>query len=193
MSNRLLPALMLSALTLSALTLTACAPAATTSLTNLLGPKTPDRAGPLIVGQTWAVSGILSGRTQVSKTLAVPQLIAQDNNNNDVQIKATLSTRDQVAAQQVPSSEYQYVAYVNSDQYKQVRFSWNVAGGLGRVDTYTCQAAPTGSLPLRGVLTLKRPESSMVQTGTCTATPTNPPPLAPAPEQPQTPAPPASP
>ena len=169
MSKRLLPALMLSALSLSA-----CAPAATNPLTNLLGPRTPDRAGPLIVGQTWAVSGLLPGQTQVSKTLAVPQLIAQDN-ASDIQIKATNSTRDQTIAQQVPSADYQYVAYVNNDQYKQVRFVWNAAGGLGRVDTYTCAVTPTGSLPLTGVLTLQRPESATVQNGTCTATPTDPP------------------
>ena len=194
-----MPIRWLPAVALSALILNACAPTATTPLTNLLGPKTPDRSGPLIVGQTWAISGVLSGTTPISKTLPVPQLVAQSN-AKDLTSKGTVSVSDQALAEQVPSADYQFVAYTNNDQSKQVRFVWNGNVTSERVERYECRTPYNGSVPLRGVLTLQFQGSPTAQRGTCTATPTDPPPVAPttdqpapAPEQPQTPATPASP
>ncbi len=149
-----------------ALSLSACAP--TLNLGNLISSApSPDKAGPLLVGQTWTLGGQLAG-VSVGKTLAVRALTEVQNGSG------TLSTRDQVTAAQLPSSGYEYVAYINNDQIKQVRFVWNEAAA-GGIDRYECLTSVTGSLPLVGVLTLQRQGDSATVRGTCTATPTNPP------------------
>ncbi|WP_146202769.1 hypothetical protein [Deinococcus irradiatisoli] len=150
-----------------ALSLSACAP--TLNLGNVIDTTpSPAKAGPLLVGQTWAISGQLAGES-VSKTLAVPRLTEVQNGSG------TLSLRDQVAAAQVPSAGYEYVSYTNNDQLKQVHFVWNVAAA-GGIDRYECLTSDTGSLPLVGVLTLQRQGDATTARGTCSATPTNPPP-----------------
>ncbi|UWX62920.1 hypothetical protein [Deinococcus rubellus] len=151
---------------LCGLTLSACAP--TLNLGNVIDTSSPSRAGPLLVGQTWAVSGQLASQS-VSKTLSVPRLVEVQNG------KGTLSVADQVNAAQVQSGEYQYTSYTNSDQLKKTRFVWNVAAAGGGVDQYECLVLNSESLPLTGVLTLQRQNDSNVQRGTCTATPTDPP------------------
>lgn len=151
---------------LCGLTLSACAPV----LGNIID-TTPSRAsaGPLIVGQTWAISGQLSG-TSLSKTLPVPRLVEVQDGSG------TLSVADQAAAAQLPNGNYQYVSYTNSDQLKKASFVWNeaVAGG---VNLYECVAQNVQSSPLTGVLTLQRQGEATTLRGTCVATPTNPPPL----------------
>lgn len=156
---------------LCGLTLSACAP--TLNLANVIDTTSPSRAGPLLVGQTWDVSGQLANQS-VSKTLAVPRLIEVQNG------RGTLSVADQTNAAQVPSGEYQYVSYTNSDQLKKTRFVWNVAAVGGGVDRYECSVLNSVSLPLSGVLSVQRQNDSTVQRGTCSATPTDPPAPAPA-------------
>ncbi len=152
---------------LCGLALSGCAPV----LGNVID-TTPSRtsAGPLIVGQTWAISGQLSG-TSLSKTLSVPRLVEVQDGSG------TLSVADQASAAQLPSGTYEYVAYTNSDQLKKASFVWNEAVSGGGVNRYECVAQNVVSLPLTGVLTLKRQGESTVLRGTCIATPTNPPPL----------------
>ncbi|AZI41637.1 hypothetical protein EHF33_01775 [Deinococcus psychrotolerans] len=152
---------------LGGLMLSSCAPV----LGNVIDTS-PSRksAGPLIVGQTWAISGQLSG-TSLSKTLSVPTLVEVQDGSG------TLSVADQATAAQVPSGSYQYVSYTNSDQLKKASFVWNEAAAGGGVNRYECLSKNVESLPLTGVLTLKRQSESTVLVGTCTATPTNPPPL----------------
>ena len=107
-------------LLLCGLTLSACAP--TLNLGNVIDTTSPSRAGPLQVGQTWAVSGQLAN-VSVSKTLAVPRLVeVQDG-------KGTLSVADQANAVQLPSGNYQYVSYTSSDQLKKTRLRVERGGG----------------------------------------------------------------
>ncbi|WP_161882019.1 hypothetical protein [Deinococcus alpinitundrae] len=151
---------------LCGLTLSACAP--TLNLGNVIDTTSPSRAGPLLVGQTWALSGQLAD-VSVSKTLAVPRLVEVQNG------KGTLSVADQARDVQLPSGDYQYVSYTNNDQLKKTRFLWNVAAAGGGVDQYECLVLSNESLPLTGVLSVQRQNDATVQRGTCSATPTDPP------------------
>ncbi len=145
------------------------------SLGNVIDTSpSPDKSGPLIVGQSWAIEGQLAA-VGVTKTLTVPQLVKVQNGYG------TLSVADQANAAQLPRSGYFYVSYTNNDQLKQVRFVWdeNAAGSV--LERYECAASYNGGAILTGVLTLQRQNDTAVARGTCTATPTNPPKAPPAP------------
>lgn len=163
--------LLLASAALCSMTLSACAPSMN-ALSNVIDTS-PSRtsAGPLIVGQTWAIDGQLAA-TSVSKTLNVARLVEVQDGSG------TLSVTEQASAAQLPSSGYQYVAYTNSDQLKKVVWMWNEGTAGNGIDRYRCQASYIyGSSVMTGVLTLQRQNDSAIIRGTCTATPTNPPPL----------------
>ncbi|GHF55587.1 hypothetical protein HNQ07_003335 [Deinococcus metalli] len=149
-----LPALLPLALTLPLLG--ACAPLyAMLAERDANGPS-PRRAGPLVVGQTWTVSGLVDGRA-VTSTVSIRDLVNVPNGTGSV------NARDQIAAFEESRAGFTVADFNPSTRV--VRFRW-----VGEADgiSYTCVASHTGASPLRGELTYER-LGKVVATGTCDA------------------------
>lgn len=148
------PALLPLALTLPLLG--SCAPLASILANRESDGPAPRRAGPLVVGQTWTVSGLVDGRS-VSATVNVPDLV-------DVQdTSATFNARDQIDAFAASRAGFTVADY---DSNRRVaRFRWvGESAGL----SYTCRIENVILAPLRGVLTFER-NGQIVARGTCEA------------------------
>lgn len=148
------PALLPLALTLPLLA--SCAPLASLLANSSSDGPSPRRAGPLVVGQTWTVSGLVDGRS-VSATVSIPNLV-------DVQdTSATFNARDQLDA--FAASRVGFTVADYDGGRRVARFRWvGESAGL----SYTCRIENVISAPLRGVLTYERGGQTVAR-GTCEA------------------------
>ncbi|WP_412029699.1 hypothetical protein [Deinococcus yunweiensis] len=119
------------------------------------GPS-PRRAGPLVVGQTWTVSGLVDGRA-VTSTISIRDLVDVPQGSGSV------NARDQIAAFEASQAGFT-VAEFDSNR-RIARFRWV---GEGDSISYTCRIMNAAASPLRGELTYER-FGKTVATGTCEA------------------------
>ncbi|MBZ9752545.1 hypothetical protein K7W42_16980 [Deinococcus sp. HMF7604] len=133
--------------------LASCAPL-TSMLASQDGPV-PRSAGPLTVGQTWTVSGPVSGRT-VTTTINVRDLVEVAGST------ASVGGRDQADAFARAQAGFGVATY-NNDR-RTLNFEW--IGEQG--ERYVCTIDTLLSLPYAGRLTLK--QGGNTATGSCQAT-----------------------
>lgn len=118
-----------------------------------------DSAGPLVVGQTLSVTGIIDGGN-VSASVPVPQLV------NVVGGRGTVSDRDRIDALQRGRSGFTSASYLNTNA-ENVTLIWIGDAVNGAAPQYTCSISTLTKAPYSGVLTLRRGANSY--TGTCSA------------------------
>lgn len=123
-----------------------------------------DSVGPLVVGKTLAVSGVVSGGP-VSTSVPVPQLV------NVVGGRGTVNDRDRLEALQSSRSGFASASYTNSSGYLTasggvLNIDWIGANANGVAPKYTCTVTTFTLMPYSGVLTLRSGENSY--RGTCT-------------------------
>lgn len=133
----------------------ACAPLSSLLANRDNGPS-PRRAGPLTVGQTWTVSGLVDGRA-VTSTVSIRDLVEVPNGSGSV------NTRDQLTAFEQSQAGFSVADFNPSTRV--VRFRW-----VGETDgtAYTCRIMNPIVSPLRGVVTYER-LGRVVANGTCEA------------------------
>ncbi|MFC3833242.1 MULTISPECIES: hypothetical protein [Deinococcus] len=119
------------------------------------GPA-PRRAGPLVVGQTWTVSGLVDGRS-VTSTISIRDLVDVPGGSGSV------NASDQITAFERSQAGFTVADFDRSRRV--ARFRWV---GEGEGITYTCRVMEAAASPLRGELTYER-LGKAVANGTCEA------------------------
>lgn len=143
------------------LLLGACAPVNSLLASRDGGEKGPLQFGPLAVGQTWTVSGVVDSRNVVT-TVTIPDLV-------NVQGKfASYSARDEYTGFNDNRAGFAVASY--DPDRRSAEFRWVGDAGAGSFDkvTYTCKLDNLTGTPLIGVLTYGR-NGQTVANGTCEA------------------------
>ncbi|WP_309570640.1 hypothetical protein [Deinococcus sp.] len=148
------PALLPLALTLPLLG--ACAPLSAMLADRNANGAAPRRVGPLTVGQTWTVSGLVDGRA-VTSTVNIRDLVNVPNGSGSV------NARDQITAFEESRPGFSVADFMPDTRV--ARFRW-----VGESDgvSYTCRVTNAAASPLRGVLTYER-SGKVIANGTCEA------------------------
>ncbi len=144
------------------LLLGACAPINSLLASRDGGEKGPLQFGPLAVGQTWTVSGVVDSRNVVT-TVTIPDLV-------NVQGKfASYSARDQYTGFNDNRTGFAVASY--DPDRRTVEFRWVGDAGSASFDkvTYSCKIEKLTGAPLTGVLSYER-NGQRVANGTCEAT-----------------------
>ncbi|GGR65378.1 hypothetical protein GCM10008959_29490 [Deinococcus seoulensis] len=149
-SRVLLPAVLI----LSSL-LASCAPVSAMLAARDQDGPAPLSAGPLVVGQTWTVSGPIDGRT-VTATIGIPDLVTVPAG------KASVSERDRLSAQQDARAGFGMALY--RPDARTLSFTWIAED----TNTYICDVSTPLALPFQGRLTMQRGGKTVVN-GTCEA------------------------
>ncbi len=132
----------------------ACAPLASIlANSESEGPK-PRTAGPLVVGQTWTVSGPVDSRT-VTQSVNITDLVDVADGT------ASVNGRDQADAFSAGRAGFTVATY--DGNRRTLRFDWIAENGV----TYSCRIGTLLSQPYQGELTLKT--GGRTATGTCSA------------------------
>lgn len=139
------------------LLLGACAPVASLLANRDAEGPAPRRAGPLVVGQTWTVSGTVDTRN-VTATVGVPDLVDTPGN-----LSATANARDQIAAFETGRSGFTLAEY--DPNRRVLSFRWI---GESPDVTYTCTVDYAFAVSPVGVLLYQR-GGRTVANGTCQA------------------------
>ncbi|MDV6373797.1 hypothetical protein [Deinococcus arenicola] len=142
------------------LLLGACAPI-NSLLASRDGEKGPLQFGPLAVGQTWTLGGVLEGRNVVT-TIAIPDLV-------NVQDRfASYSARDQYTGFNDNRTGFAVATY--DPGRRNVEFRWVGDAGTASFDrvVYTCKLDRLIGNPLIGTLTYQR-NGQVQANGTCEA------------------------
>ncbi len=132
----------------------ACAPVASLLANAEADGPAPRRAGPLVVGQTWTVSGPVDGRT-VTQSVNITDLVDVADGT------ASVNGRDQADAFGAGRAGFTVATYDGSR--RTLRFDWIAENGA----TYSCRIGTLLSQPYQGELTLKT--GGRTATGTCSA------------------------
>ncbi|GGM12343.1 hypothetical protein [Deinococcus aerophilus] len=136
-----------------------CAPVASLLASRDDTGPAPFQFGPLIVGQTWTVSGTVTGRDVVT-TVNIPELVIVPDGY------ASAGTRDQYTGFNEGRAGFNVATF--DQERRTVTFRWvGPAEGFDRV-TYTCKISRLIGEPLTGTLTYER-NGQTVANGTCEA------------------------
>lgn len=136
-----------------------CAPLASILASRDDTRPAPFGFGPLVVGQTWTVSGTVAGRDVVT-TVNIPDLVIVQKGY------ASASTRDQYNGFNDHRAGFNVAAY--DPDRRSVTFRW-VGETVGFDNTtYSCDVSRLIGEPLIGTLTYER-NGQGVTTGTCEA------------------------
>ena len=125
------------------------------------GEKGPLQFGPLAVGQTWTLSGVVDGRNVVT-TVIIPDLM-------NVQGKfASHSARDEYTGFNDNRAGFAVATY--DPDRRSTEFRWVGDAGNAAFDkvVYACQLGGVVGTPLTGTLTYQR-NGQVVANGTCEA------------------------
>lgn len=142
------------------LLLGACGPVASL-LSSTDGEKGPLQFGPLAVGQTWTLSGVVDSRNVVT-TVKIPDLV-------NVQGKfASSSARDEYTGFDDNRAGFAVATY--DPDRRNAEFRWVGDAGAASFDkvVYTCKLDNLAGNPLIGTLTYTR-NGQTVANGTCEA------------------------
>lgn len=116
-----------------------------------------DSAGPLNVGKTYSVSGVIDGRT-VSVGVPVTTLVTVTNG------RGTVSDRDTLAALDAGKAGFVSASFLTSPvDSLNIVWTGDLVGGV--TPRYTCVVSTLLSMPYTGVLTLVR--GGNTYKGTC--------------------------
>ncbi|CAM3881892.1 hypothetical protein [Deinococcus frigens] len=138
-----------------------CAPITSLLASRDGGEKGPLQFGPLAVGQTWTLSGVVDGRNVVT-TVTIPDLV-------NVQGKfASYSARDEYIGFNDSRAGFAVATY--DPDRRNAEFRWVGDAGAASFDrvTYTCKLDRLTGNPLIGTLTYMR-NGKTVANGTCEA------------------------
>lgn len=146
------------------LMLGACAPI-NSLLASRDGEKGPVQFGPLAVGQTWTLSGVVDGRNVVT-TVTVPDLMSVQGGF------ASFSARDEYTGFNDNRAGFAVASY--DPDRRSAEFRWVGDAGAAPFDkvVYTCKlpnAVANLGTPLTGTLTYQR-NGQVLANGTCEAT-----------------------
>ncbi|WP_043816551.1 hypothetical protein [Deinococcus maricopensis] len=123
------------------------------------GPSSPS-AGPLEIGQTWAITGLVNAEN-VAFDAPVTQLVGEPRQ------AATLAARDETAAFAAGRAGTNVVKY-DATGVPTLKFVWVGRTVERRPYVYTCTITDPLSQPYQGTLTLDRGEPTPLR-GSCTA------------------------
>ncbi|WP_156123085.1 hypothetical protein [Deinococcus radiopugnans] len=142
------------------LLLGACAPVASL-LSSTDGEKGPLQFGPLAVGQTWTVGGVVDSRNVVA-TVTIPDLV------NVQGVFASSSARDEYNGFNDNRAGFAVASY--DPDRRSAEFRWVGDAGAASFDrvVYTCKIENLYATPLTGTLNYQR-NGQLVATGTCEA------------------------
>lgn len=140
------------------LLLGACAPVASL-LSSTDGEKGPLQFGPLAVGQTWTVGGVVDSRNVVA-TVTIPDLV------NVQGVFASSSARDEYNGFNDNRAGFAVASY--DPDRRSAEFRWVGDAGAASFDrvVYTCKIENLSATPLTGTLNYQR-NGQLVATGTC--------------------------